>query len=125
MKFPPLEAQTLLGNKVTFPDRVLGKKTLITMVFEKRGAYVKPQMQADQWKAFWVENLKAKGIDFYEIPMMSGTYSIGRGLVDGWMRDGINEALHDKVACFYGNKNKYAEALNINDLTDCYVCLFG
>ena len=122
-KFPTLPAELLSGEKVVFPDFVKGKKTVIVMAFEKWGQYQKPQFQADKWKAFWEAELQERGIDFYEIPMMSGVFIPISGWANSGMRSGIPKKFHSKVACYYGNKMKYAQRLQIEDITDCYVCV--
>ncbi len=121
--FPSLTADLLSGDEVTFPDFLAGKKVMITLVFEEGGDYKPALAESDNWQQFWREELKGKGIDFYNIPMMSGIYWVGSSLINGGMRKGIDENMHNKVACFYGDKMKYAEALGITDLSKCYVCL--
>ena len=108
---------------MTFPDSLVGQKVFITVVFSKGGQYQKAQNQSLGWQGFWQSELKDQGIPFYEIPMVSAGYRIMSGVLDGWMRDGIDPALHDFVATHYGSKQKYADALGVTDLTDCYVCL--
>ena len=122
-QFPTLPAELLSGEKVVFPDFVKGKKVVIALVFEKWAQYQKPQFQADKWKAFWEAELQEKGVDFYEIPMMSGVYVPISGWANSGMRSGIPKKFHSRVACFYGNKMKYAQRLQIEDITDCYVCV--
>lgn len=122
-RFPTLKAQLLSGPKVVFPDFLKGKKTLIAMVYEKGGAYIKPQNQALKWQDFWATELGPMGIDFYEIPMMDGIYWVISPWANSGMRSGIDPAFHNKVACFYGQKMKFANALNHSDITDCYIAL--
>lgn len=121
--FPTLQAELLTGEAVIFPDHVKGKKAMITLVFEKRGAYQTQQFQSDTWQQFWRDTLQAKGIEFYEIPMMSGLYRPIKRQTDYWMRAGIPEPFHKQVACFYGQKRKYAQALAIEDIGQCYACV--
>lgn len=121
--FPELSAQLLSGEKVLFPDFIKGKKVFITMVFEKGGAYMKPQNQSNKWQDFWKEELKAYGIEFIEIPMMSSIYWIGASWINSGMRSGIPKVLHKNIACFYGNKMKYANLLQIEDISECYACI--
>ena len=96
---------------------------MITLVFEEGGDYKPALAESDKWQQFWQEELKGKGIGFYNIPMMSGIYWVGSALINGGMRKGIDESLHNKVACFYGDKMNYAEVLGITDLSKCYICL--
>ncbi|MEL7426894.1 MAG: hypothetical protein AAFN81_28130, partial [Bacteroidota bacterium] len=122
-QFPELKAQLLSGEKVTFPEVANGAVTMVTLVFEKGAKYMKPQLQSNNWQAFWEEELKEQGVNFYEIPMMGGGYRLARSWIDSGMRSGIPAELHANVACFYGDKMKYAELLEIDDITECYVCM--
>ncbi len=123
LQFPTLTADLLSDEEVTFPDFLVGKKVMITLVFEEGGDYKPALAESDNWQQFWREELKAKGIDFYNIPMMSSIYWVGSALINGGMRKGIDESMHNKVACFYGDKMKYAKILGITDLSKVYVCL--
>ncbi len=122
-EFPTLEAKLLSGERVTFPDVAKGQVAFISMVFEKRGKYMKPQLQSNAWQVFWQDSLQDKGIPFYEIPMMSGGFWLASGWINSGMRSGLDAEMQRKVACFYGAKLKYAEVLNIEDITECYVCV--
>ena len=121
--FPTINAELLSNEKVTFPDFLKGKKVMISIVFEKWGAYMKPQLQSNDWQTFWANELQPRGIDFYEIPMMSGAYKIGKSYFDSAMRSELPKATHEKIACFYGNKMKYAKALGIDDISECFICI--
>lgn len=92
-------------------------------VFEDGGAYKEAQSQADGWAKFWEDKLKKRGIDFYEIPMMSGKYKWLRIWVDRGMRSDIPKEKHDNVACFYGDKQKYMQLLGITALRKAHVLL--
>lgn len=123
-RFPTLTANLLSNDQeVTFPDFLQGKKAMIALVFEKRGDYKQAQGQADNWRSFWSTELQEQGVDFYEVPMMSGIYWVGSSFINSGMRSGLDQTLHDKVACFYGKKMKYAEELGISDISQCYVCV--
>lgn len=123
LKFPDLTAELLEGGEVTFPDFLKGKKVLIAMVFESWGRYQRPQFQADKWKRFWEEQLKDQGVEFYEIPMMSWGYALGAKSINNAMRGGIPQPEQSKVACYYGQKGRYARLLGIESYRDCYICL--
>jgi hypothetical protein len=123
--FPVLPAKTLAGRKLTFPDATKGKKSFLVLAFEDKGAYENCQQQAELWATFWDKHMKEAGIDFYEIPMMSGKYKWVSFWVDSGMRAGIDKQKHDNVACFYGDKSQYINALNISDLSQAHVFLLN
>lgn len=121
--FPTLNAELLTKEKVTFPDFAKGELTLMVLVFEKMGKYMKPQLQSNQWLSFWQKDLRYKEVQFFEIPMMSGVYKPLKTWTDNGMRAGIDTNLHGNVACFYGKKLTIASQLGIEDITQCQTFL--
>ena len=120
-KFPTLTADLLSGEEVTFPDFLAGKKAMIALVFEDGGEYERPRNQAEGWQAFWSEELKAQGVDFYEIPMMGSLYWPMSGFIEAGMRSGIDKSLHGHIACHYGKKAEFVKAFGATNLSECHV----
>lgn len=119
MEFPELEAETLSGIDMKYPDDVKGKITLILMAFKRE-----TQRKIDSWlgpfsKAF--ENDTTA--NFFEIPMLASAWKLMSPIIDGGMRSGIPKQKHGNVTTFYGNVNKYCELLSIEDKSDGYVFL--
>lgn len=120
-KFPELKAETLSGKKITFPSVTEGKYALILMAF-RRGT----QPKVDSWLNPFIGEFGAKpNVTFYEIPMISGGWKIIGGWIDSGMRQGVPEQKHDHVATYYGPLKKFTDALNIDDLSGCYVFLLN
>lgn len=122
-EFPRIKTRLLSGVKATFPDHIEGDFALVSLVFEKAGRYEKPQLQANNWQKAWQEKLKPLGIRFFEIPMMNGFYWVASSWINSGMRSGVDRDLYDNIACFYGDKMRYAQILKITDITECYVAL--
>ena len=122
-KFPRLEATTLAGRSIVFPDSLYGSPSMVVMVFEDFGRYVKPQLQANEWVALWENELKDQGIVFYEIPMISAGYKVGSHWIDNSMRAGIPSGKHDNIATYYGRKKRYKRKLGLQSLSDAHVFL--
>ncbi len=122
-QFPSFQAELLTKEKVSFPDCTFGDLTLVTMVFEKGGQYIKAQNQALEWQAFWEEQLLVKKISYYEVPLMSSIYLPLKQSTDYYMRTGIPNRFHANVACVYGKKLKIAKELEIEHLTECQTYL--
>lgn len=122
-QFPSLKATLLTGKSIHFPNDVKGKLVFLTLAFDDNGEYKDQQKQSEEWQSFWQDSLSHKGVDFYEIPMMSGKYWFIRFFIDGGMRRGIDPNLHKSVACFYGNKEKYADLLALKSYKNIVSCL--
>ena len=123
MQFPEIKTKTLSGQKLTIPAELGPQMTLLILVFEDGGKYEEPHSQATKWLQLYDTKLKNKGIDCYELPMMSGKYRLMSFIIDSGMRSGIPPEKHNKVASFYGDKKKYMEELGIYDLRRAYVYL--
>jgi ATP10 protein len=117
MKFPTFNAKTLFGREVTFPDVVKGKIGIIFVAFEQ-GA----QEQINSWSEPFIKKyLDNDAVAYYEIPMLSGNYKLLSGFIDGGMRGGVPESLHDKTATFYGNRDEFFSSQEITDKSLAYL----
>lgn len=117
-KFPFVKAELLNGNEIQLPKDIKGKITVIIIAFERNA-----QKQIDPWTEALLPLENNNDIEYYEIPMISGFYSFMSGMIDGGMKKGIDPKLHDNVATYYGDRDKYFECFNINDKSLCYVFL--
>ena len=115
--FPPITTQTLSGDPITLPSDSKTKATVIMIAFEQ-----KTQLKIDSWTDTLFKQYDIdQTLGFYEVPMISGFYSFMSGIIDGGMRGGIIKSLHDNVATFYGDREPYKQALNITDMSECYL----
>lgn len=114
--FPSLTAETLSGNKITFPQVVKGQKALLVVAFERQA-----QSQADAWYDAYVKNFQPQGYVFYELPMISGLWKWMSGFIDSGMRSGVPSYKHDNVATYYGPLDTYYEAFGVNNKSTVYV----
>jgi hypothetical protein len=124
-KFPSIDTKTLANRVINFPQDVKGRKTLIVLVFEDKGEYEQAQAEADRWFDFWAKHLKKQDIDFYEIPMMSGSSKLFSWFINQSMRSDLPVSKHDAVACFYGDKDSYAKELGLINLRHAHVFLLN
>ena len=121
--FPELPVKTLARRKMNLPHDIKGKLTLLVLAFDDHGEYKEVAAQSDTWTKFWEDNLKQKGVGYYEIPMLSSKYKWVSWWINGGMRSGIPKEKHDNVACFYGDKEKYLKAFGISELRKAHVFL--
>jgi len=115
--FPKIEGISLSGDKVTFPDVLLGKPSVLAVAFRQK---------AQKCINTWADELLLKyGIDksinYYEIPMLGGQYTMARNWIDGGMRGGVPKPLHDYTVTYYGPLRSYFKSLDISSKGDCYM----
>ena len=116
VRFPAIQAETLAGNQVTFPDVFKGKKALIVVAFQRQA-----QAQADSWYSAYAQYLQPDNYVFYEIPMISSFWKWMSGWIDSGMRSGVPAYKHNNVATYYGPLDNYYNALEIKDKSLVYV----
>lgn len=115
--FPKIEGISLSGDKVTFPDVLVGKPSVLAVAFRQK---------AQKCINTWADELLLKyGIDksinYYEIPMLGGQYTMARNWIDGGMRGGVPKPLHDYTVTYYGPLRSYFKSLDISSKGDCYI----
>ena len=115
-KFPTLSAETLAGNKITFPDATKGKKAFLVIAFERQA-----QAEADVWFDVYAKEFQKQGYVFYEVPMISSLWKWMSGFIDSGMRSGVPEAKHNNVATYYGPLDSYLKAFDVKDKSLVYV----
>jgi hypothetical protein len=115
-KFPIVNARTLSGHDVQFPDISSGKVSLIAVAFV-RGA----QSMLDSWTEPFERACRG---EVFEIPMIEGTlWKLVSNFIDSGMRSGIPDAKHDNVATYYGPTEEIRGKLGIEDTSIGYVFL--
>lgn len=118
-KFPRIEATTLSGKKIVFPDAASGKTALIVIAFRRQAQGV-----IDSWRLSFEEQFgNDENSIFYEIPMISSGWKMIAQIIDNGMRSGVPKSLHDHVATYYGPLENYYEFFEIRDKRDAYVFL--
>lgn len=94
--FPTLEADTLTGRTVSLPRDLPGDPTIILVAFSQ---------DAQETVNAWVRALGLRsegGPDWVEVPAVSRPTRLIKGLLDGWMRDGIPDpAMRDRTITVY------------------------
>jgi hypothetical protein len=115
--FPKIEGISLSGDKVIFPDVLVGKPSVLAVAFRQK---------AQKCINTWADELLLKyGIDksinYYEIPMLGGQYTMARNWIDGGMRGGVPKPLHDYTVTYYGPLRSYFKSLDISSKGDCYM----
>ncbi len=116
-KFPIVNAKTLSGHDVQFPEIASGKVSLIAVAFV-RGA----QSMLDSWAEPFERACREDGV--YEVPMIEGSvWKLMSGFIDSGMRAGIPNKKHGNVATYYGQTGDIRKELGITDTSKGYVYL--
>ena len=116
-KFPTIEGISLSGNNVKFPDVLIGKPTVLAVAFKQ-----KAQLCINSWAdEFFPRYGINKDIQYYEIPMLGGHWTMARNWIDGGMRGGVPKPLHDYTVTYYGPLRSYYKSLGISQRGDCYM----
>ena len=116
-KFPTVSGTSLSGNDVTFPDDISGRVAVLSVAFKQ-----KAQLCINTWAD---ELLPKYGIDqnvqYYEIPMLGGQWTMARNWIDGGMQNGVPKPLHDFTVTYYGPLKQYYKSLGISSKKSCYI----
>ena len=115
--FPKIEGISLSGNNITFPDVLIGKPSVLAVAFRQK---------AQKCINSWADELLLKyginkSVNYYEIPMLGGQYTMARNWIDGGMRGGVPKPLHDYTVTYYGPLRSYFKSLGISSKSDCYI----
>lgn len=116
-KFPVIEGISLSGNKVKFPDVLIGKPSVLAVAFKQ-----KAQLCINSWAdEFFPRYGINKNVHYYEIPMLGGQWTMARNWIDGGMRGGVPKPLHDYTVTYYGPLRSYYKSLGVSSKGDCYM----
>lgn len=114
--FPTLSGNSLARDRVTFPDAVHGELAVLVLVF-KQGA----QPIVNTWTDYVTSHHPT--VRYFEIPMISSFYKPFSGFIDGGMRGGVPQGLHDNTVTFYGDREPYFRELMMPKRESCYLFL--
>lgn len=120
MRFPEITVPALDGTRVSIPEGVRGRVTLVVIAFEQAA-----QAQIDSWVGPFSAAFETDPrVVVYEVPMIdSPLWRVMRGMIDAGMRAGIPKPRHAFVATYYGSTGPYREALGMGDRSLAYLFL--
>tara|TARA_B100000497_G_scaffold63967_1_gene72266 strand:+ start:208 stop:744 length:537 start_codon:yes stop_codon:yes gene_type:complete len=116
-KFPSIKGLSLSGNEVIFPEDIKGRVAVLSIAFKQR---------AQQCINTWADELLPrygvnKTVQYYEVPMLGGQWTMARNWIDGGMQSGVPKPLHDFTVTYYGPLKQYYKSLQINSKKSCYI----
>ena len=87
-RFPRIEAKTLSGKKIVFPDAAKGNYAFMLIAFKRQ-----TQGEVDSWLDPFIKEFGNRdSVTFYEIPMISNNWKWMSGWIDAGMRAGVPAA---------------------------------
>ena len=116
-KFPIISGTSLSNNEVTFPEDIRGRVAVLSVAFKQRA-----QLCINTWADELLPKYGIdKGVQYYEIPMLGGQWTMARDWIDGGMRGGVPKPLHDFTVTYYGSLRQYYKSLGIGSKKSCYI----
>lgn len=118
MKFPPAQGVNLLRQKITLPDDLEGKLTILFIAFQQWH-----QSLVDSWVPLARELEESlPGVQFYELPVIQKMNFLAQTFINEGMRAGIpNHATRQKTITLYLDKGTFRRALDIPGEDTIYV----
>jgi hypothetical protein len=97
--------------------------TIVPIYLNLTLLYRNSQSKVDTWTIPILENYKEEQVNYYEVPMISGSFKLASNFIDNGMRGGVPKDLHDNVATYYGKMDEYRTNLMMSDKNSCYLFL--
>ncbi len=116
MTFPIVNAKTLLGNTIQFPEIAKGKICIVLVAFNDESL-----SDVESWEKAIPSKYADSSLVFYEIPMIKNAPKLFREVIEKGMRKGTDVKLHNSVANYYGSIKKYQATLQMPDENACYI----
>jgi len=110
--FPTVEGESLNKRTFTIPRDLDARFNILLVAF-----YQRQQSDIDTWIPTAREiTVDHANVEYYEVPAISGGWSLVRGWVDGGMRSGIPAfAARERTVTVYTDTAKFRELAGIDD----------
>jgi hypothetical protein len=109
-RFPRVEGKNLEGRKLSLPTDFEATHNVVVIAFKRE-----QQADVDTWMPFLRgPRLAQHDVRVYELPTLSRSYRIMRGMIDGGMARGIaDKATREATITLYIEKTPFKRALSI------------
>jgi len=120
--FPSLDARSLDGTRLQLPQDFADGPVIAVVAFERR-----QQSDVDTWLAALLEHERdIPGLRVYEIPCISGRWSLARPFIDGGMTAGIPDPeARARTLTTYTDVGRVVRALGLTGTDEIAVVLTG
>jgi hypothetical protein len=118
--FPKVKGSNLNGDSYNLPKDLKGTFNIIIIAFRREQTEI-----LEGWAtALDAVVSKDQPVEYYELPVLSASYSPLRWWIDGGMRAGIvDQKSRDRTITLYTNKSKFKNQMGIPDEETVYVFL--
>lgn len=120
--FPTVSGSNLVGHGYNLPNDFKGNLNIVIIAFRREQTDL-----IEGWTSH-LEDLVRKNpeLKYYELPVLSRSYSPFRWWIDGGMRAGIPDAeARERTITVYTNKREFKERLGIPNEETIYLFLVG
>jgi hypothetical protein len=100
---PALRGDLLSGRRFVMPDSAAGRNTLLLLGFSYESRH-----DVEKWAArFQREHGRDARVQFFEVPVIGTAGRLGRPFIDGSMRRGLPQPMHDRVLMVYRDAGRW------------------
>ena len=116
---PPLRGEFLSGRPAVLPDGARGRVALVALGFSYDSRFA-----VEAWTERFRRDFGADSmVTFFEVPVIGGLARVARPFIDGGMRRGTPQALHENVITVYGRAAEWKLRLGFREPRDAYLLL--
>jgi hypothetical protein len=116
---PALRGEFLSGKKAVLPDAAHGRLALVALGFSYDSRFA-----VEAWTERFRRDFGTNdSVTFFEVPVIGGMARMARPFIDGGMRRGTPEALHESVITVYGGAGQWKLRLGFREPDDAYLVL--
>ncbi len=103
---PPLEAESLAGEKVTLPELWSGRPNVVIWGFSK---------EAGEGMRAWMAALEREDVNAWGAAMLERAPRLVRGMIRRGMRGDFPKSSHSRVLCLYRGDKELRQALGVTE----------
>jgi hypothetical protein len=116
---PPLRGGFLTGRKAVLPEAARGRVALVALGFTYGSRFA-----IEAWTGRFRQDFAAdSSFTFFEVPVIGGMARMARPFIDGGMRRGTPQALHENVITVYGAAGEWRSRLGFREPDGAYLLL--
>jgi hypothetical protein len=116
---PRLAGKFLTDREVVLPEAAAGKLALLALGFSYNSRFA-----VEEWTGRFRQEFRSQeGVIFFEIPMLGGLARLARPFIDGGMRKGTPQELHENVITVYGGGGPWKKRTGYRDPDAAYLIL--
>lgn len=121
MKLPRIQGETLSWKRITLPDDVRGKVSLLVMGFSYSARW-----EVEAWTRAFRERYGSRGdVTYFQIPVIQRVARLARHYIELGMQHRTPTDMWDHVLTVYGTTDSLRRALGVTPARDVWVYLIN